>query len=716
VGGTSVSDTLLALAAAVNSGAKIINLSLGGLGYNQLEKDAYDSLIQHNVIAVIAAGNGGEDGRGDNNDSTPTYPASYPSDAIISVAALQRSGGLSNFSNYGVNSVDIAAPGEDIYGPDVTRRTIFYENFDGGASGWNVGRNPGDASFTNWAIDTYDGINGFLTDRLYGSTYYSGTDTWVKSPLISLTNTIGSRLEFDSYLSIGDDWLVVEVSDDGYNWYADQYFYGLSTSGYSLQQVDISHLDGYSGYFRFRFVSNYYYNDYGILIDNFKISGVDLVNSSGAKYQYNNGTSFAAPIVAGAAAMIWTHRPDLSAQKVREILLQSGRSIDLLSGKISTGKMVDAHAALLLASSQPVLDLPPSITSQPASVSVTAGSSASFSVSAAGTSPSYQWYKNGSPISGATGASYTIPSAQASDAGNYTVTVFNTAGSVTSNAATLTVNSAPPPPPVVTAPSITSQPTSVSVTAGASASFSVSAAGTSLSYQWYKNGSAISGATGASHTISNAQASDAGNYTVTAFNTAGSVSSNAATLTVNSAPPPPPVVTAPSIISHPSGLNVTAGASATFSVSANGTSPSYQWYKDGSAISGATGASHTISNAQASDAGSYSVLVSNSAGSVSSNAATLTVAPPPVSITSDLSTVSVPIKKLIPRFTITTNFGAKSFAAKGLPKGLKLNAKNGVISGKPTKAGTYTVTLTARKMKGKKVEQQATATKVVIVF
>ncbi len=285
--------------------------------------------------------------------------------------------------------------------------------------------------------------------------------------------------------------------------------------------------------------------------------------------------------------------------------------------------MVDAHAALLLASSQPVLDLPPSITSQPASVSVTAGASATISVSANGTSPSYQWYKNGNAISGATGASHTISNAQASDAGNYTVSVFNSAGSVSSNAATLTVNSAPPPPPVVTAPSITSQPASVSVT---------------------------------------------------------------------------------------------SGASATFSVSAAGTSPSYQWYKNGNAISGATGASHTISNAQASDAGSYSVLVSNSAGSVSSNAATLTVAPPPVSITSDLSTVSVPIKKLIPRFMITTNFGAKSFAAGGLPKGLKLNAKNGVISGKPTKPGTYTVTLTARKMKGKKVEQQATATKVVIVY
>ena len=265
-------------------------------------------------------------------------------------------------------------------------------------------------------------------------------------------------------------------------------------------------------------------------------------------------------------------------------------------------------------------------------------------------------------------------------------------------------------------PNITSHPVSLSVNTGASATFSVNANGTSPSYQWYKDGSPISGATGASHTISNAQASDAGNYTVSVFNSAGSVTSNAATLIVSTPPPPPPVVISPSITSHPSGLNVTAGASASFSVSADGTSPSYQWYKDGSPISGATASSYSIGSAQASDAGNYSVSVFNTAGSVTSNAATLTVGPPPPSITSDLSTVSVPKKKLIPRYTITTNFGAKSFAAKGLPKGLKLNAKNGVISGKPTKPGTYTVRLTAKKMKGKKVEQQATATKVVIVY
>ena len=264
--------------------------------------------------------------------------------------------------------------------------------------------------------------------------------------------------------------------------------------------------------------------------------------------------------------------------------------------------------------------------------------------------------------------------------------------------------------------SITVQPTNTTANRGDSINLTVATTGYFPTYQWRKNTIDIAGATSSTLNLNNIQTWDEGSYTVTVTNMAGSVTSNAATLTVNTPPPPPPVVTAPSIISHPSGLSVTAGASATFSVSVNGTSPSYQWHKNGSPISGATASSYTIPSAQASDAGNYTVTVFNTAGSVTSNAATLTVGPPPPSITSDLSTVSVPKKKLIPRFAITTNFSAKSFIAKGLPKGLKLNAKNGVISGKPTKPGTYTVTLTARKMKGKKVEQQATATKVVIVY
>src|SRR3989475_755271 len=103
------------------------------------------------------------------------------------------------------------------------------------------------------------------------------------------------------------------------------------------------------------------------------------------------------------------------------------------------------------------------------SQTVTAGQSATFSVAASGTAPlSYQWRKDGTAISGATSASYTTLATTTADNGaQFTVVVSNIAGSVTSNAATLTVNAA------VVPPSITTQPTSQTVTAGQSATFSV---------------------------------------------------------------------------------------------------------------------------------------------------------------------------------------------------------------------------------------------------
>jgi hypothetical protein len=252
--------------------------------------------------------------------------------------------------------------------------------------------------------------------------------------------------------------------------------------------------------------------------------------------------------------------------------------------------------------------------------------------------------------------------------------------------------------------SVTSQPASVSVTPGASASFSVSAAGTSPSYQWYKDGNAISGATGASHTISNAQASDAGSYSVLVSNLGGEVASNAATLTVNSAPPPP-VITA-----QPESITAITGSSARFSVTATGENLTYQWNKNGGLIKGATGSSFSISSVKASDAGYYSVAVKNSAKSVTSAVAKLTVNAP--KITSNLSAVTLKRGRSMTRYTVTTNFGAKSFSAKSLPAGLKLNSTTGVVSGTPTKKGTFTVTFTAAKKQGTKVVQSATGKKV----
>src|SRR5437588_108152 len=263
----------------------------------------------------------------------------------------------------------------------------------------------------------------------------------------------------------------------------------------------------------------------------------------------------------------------------------------------------------------------PSIIARPANQAVTAGQPATFTVVATGTAPlSYQWQKNGTAISGATSASYTTPATTSSDNGaKFVVVVSNPAGSTTSNAATLTVNAA------ATAPTITTQPANQTVTVGQTATFTVVAAGTApLSYQWQKNGTAISGATSASYTTpATTSADNRAQFVVVVSNVAGNVTSTAATLTVNAA------AAAPTITTQPANQSVTVGQTATFSVVGAGTAPlSYQWQKNGTAISGATSASYpTAATTSADNGATFVVVVSNSAVSVTSNAATLTVNP-----------------------------------------------------------------------------------------
>jgi hypothetical protein len=173
------------------------------------------------------------------------------------------------------------------------------------------------------------------------------------------------------------------------------------------------------------------------------------------------------------------------------------------------------------------------------------------------------------------------------------------------------------------APSLTVQPVSVTVTAGQSATFSVSANGTApISYQWRKNSANMTGATAASYTTPATTTADSGSkFDVVVRNSAGSITSSQATLTVNSAP------VAPTITTQPANQTVIAGQTATFSVVAGGSAPlSYQWRKNSANIGGATSASYTTPATTTGDTGSkFDVVVSNSAGNVTSSQATLTV-------------------------------------------------------------------------------------------
>ena len=277
---------------------------------------------------------------------------------------------------------------------------------------------------------------------------------------------------------------------------------------------------------------------------------------------------------------------------------------------VATNALGSATSAIATLSVSTVA-LPPTILTPPADLSVASGGSASFTVVATGTAPlSYQWFKGLMPISGASAATLTIPNVSAGDAGDYSVTVGNSAGSTPSAVAQLTVVF----PPVIATP-----PSAATVVVGASASFSVVASGDGpFTYQWRKAGVALSGATAATLALPTVQFADAGAYDVVVQGPGGSTISPAAALTV---------IGPPSITTHPVNQAAYVGASATFSVSALGTAPlTYQWRRGGVDIPGATGATLTLSNLQVSDSGAvFDVVVSNALGSAQGAAATLTV-------------------------------------------------------------------------------------------
>ncbi|MBI5802424.1 MAG: immunoglobulin domain-containing protein [Verrucomicrobia bacterium] len=266
---------------------------------------------------------------------------------------------------------------------------------------------------------------------------------------------------------------------------------------------------------------------------------------------------------------------------------------------------------------------PPLIITHPANVFIPTGSNATFSITASGTDPlTYQWRFGGVNLTGATNISITITNAQNANVGLYSIVVANSAGTATSSNASLTLG---------TFPFFVTPPQSITNVVGANVAFSVTAGGTEpLFYQWVFNGAALPGQTGPTLNLSNIQIANGGPYTIIVSNLFGAVT-NSATLTVAA----PPAITAGPNGGGPDGqpqsLTVIQGQNATFSANAVGSAPlTYQWRFAGVNISGATNTSITLTNVLLSQAGLYSVVVSNPFGTTTSANATLTVLVPPV--------------------------------------------------------------------------------------
>lgn len=262
----------------------------------------------------------------------------------------------------------------------------------------------------------------------------------------------------------------------------------------------------------------------------------------------------------------------------------------------------------------------PTIVQQPVDATVLRSNTAIFTVVAQGDPPLiYQWYRNGSAISNATGSSYVLTNAQESSEGSYDVIVANNSGAVESDSASLTV---------VVPATITRQPSSLILAPGANGSFSVTAEGDgTLSYQWLSNGFPILGAIRSVFSLTNAHPTMNANYSVQVANLYRTVVSSAATLTVTSIPP---------VMSlSPSDTAVLGGSPASFTAAVSvGTVPlTFEWYlvKDGATnlqvplTSFDLTNTFTISDAQIASEGSYFVVVTNHGGRATSELAALTV-------------------------------------------------------------------------------------------
>jgi uncharacterized delta-60 repeat protein len=173
----------------------------------------------------------------------------------------------------------------------------------------------------------------------------------------------------------------------------------------------------------------------------------------------------------------------------------------------------------------------PAITAQPQNQTATAGGSATFSVGVTpGLTAAYQWFLNGTAITGATNSTLVLTNITAANIGSYTVTVTTALGSVTSTAATLADAGGGAGAPVISV-----QPASTAIIAGTSGSLSVTATGTVTGYQWRKFGQPIAGATTATLSIPSAGLLDVGLYDVQVINGLAITTSNAARVDVNPA-------------------------------------------------------------------------------------------------------------------------------------------------------------------------------------
>lgn len=288
----------------------------------------------------------------------------------------------------------------------------------------------------------------------------------------------------------------------------------------------------------------------------------------------------------------------LIASNKLEHTFNSGKYKLILDDRFSTPQVINIEVKTA-----------PILTKQPEGQTLTEEQTLNLSVNATGGDLLYQWYKNGVAIAGATGDNLSITNVTIDHAGKYKCEVKNPRGTVISNEVTVNIT--------YKEPVIKTSPASQTIEENENLSLSVVADGKGLSYQWQRNGNNIVDARESKYYKANVKVGDAGEYVCLVSNTGGTVKSDAVKITVN--------YKIPSIITQPKSQEIIEGNALSLSVEASGSNLSYQWKKDNNVINGAVSETYNKLSISKEDAGVYTCVISNPAGTVTTGNAVVTI-------------------------------------------------------------------------------------------